>query len=91
MQEMLAFAYKNHNLGGLEEGMLLNVYKAMMRAGTPLLEAYLKRREGRGKEDPARAHERRGRAVLPRAPGALAWFHAASVGESLSLLAIISR
>ncbi|MDI1228003.1 MAG: glycosyltransferase N-terminal domain-containing protein [bacterium] len=71
--------------------MLLNVYKAMMRAGTPLLEAYLKRREGRGKEDPARAHERRGRATLPRAEGALAWFHAASVGESLSLLAIISR
>lgn len=71
--------------------MLLNVYKAMMQAGTPLLEAYLKRRETRGKEDPARAHERRGRAKLPRAPGALAWFHAASVGESLSLLAIISR
>lgn len=71
--------------------MLLNVYKAMMQAGTPLLEAYLKKRETRGKEDPARAHERRGRAALPRAPGALAWFHAASVGESLSLLAIISR
>lgn len=71
--------------------MLLNVYKAMMQAGTPLLEAYLKKRETRGKEDPARAHERRGRAKLPRAPGALAWFHAASVGESLSLLAIIAR
>lgn len=71
--------------------MLLNVYKAMMQAGTPLLEAYLKKRETRGKEDPARAHERRGRAVLPRAAGALAWFHAASVGESLSLLAIIAR
>ncbi len=71
--------------------MLLNVYKAMMAAATPLLDAYLKRREGRGKEDPARAHERRGRAKLPRASGSLAWFHAASVGESLSLLAIISR
>ncbi len=71
--------------------MLLNVYKAMMRAGTPLLEAYLKKRESRGKEDPARAHERRGRARLPRATGALVWFHAASVGESLSLLSIISR
>lgn len=71
--------------------MLLNVYKAMMQAGTPLLEAYLKKRETRGKEDPARAHERRGRATRLRAPGALAWFHAASVGESLSLLAIIAR
>ncbi len=71
--------------------MLLNVYKAMMRAGTPLLEAYLKKRESRGKEDPARAHERRGRTKLPRAAGALVWFHAASVGESLSLLSIISR
>lgn len=71
--------------------MLLNVYKAMMQAGTPLLEAYLKRRAGRGKEDPARAHERRGRATMPRGAAPLAWFHAASVGESLSLLAIISR
>ncbi|HYD19714.1 MAG TPA: 3-deoxy-D-manno-octulosonic acid transferase [Patescibacteria group bacterium] len=68
----------------------MTAYKTMMRAATPLLERYLRRRAARGKEDPARAGERRGAAQLPRKPGALAWFHAASVGESLALLSIIS-
>ena len=71
--------------------MLLNLYRAMMRASTPLLEAYLHKREARGKEDPARAPERRGRAARPRGANPLAWFHAASVGESLALLSLINR
>lgn len=71
--------------------MLLGIYKAMMQASTPLLDAYLKKRETRGKEDPARAGERRGRAARARGDHPLVWFHAASVGESLSLLAIIAR
>jgi len=69
--------------------MLLALYNVMMRASTPLLGAYLKKREKLGKEDPARAAERRGQAALSRPPGPLVWFHAASVGESLSLLALI--
>lgn len=56
-----------------------------------MLEAYLRRRESRGREDPARAGERRGRPSLPRGSAPLVWFHAASVGESLALLAIIER
>lgn len=39
-----------------------------------------------------RAHEKLGHATEPRKPeGPLIWFHAASVGESLSVLALITR
>ncbi|MEH6644168.1 3-deoxy-D-manno-octulosonic acid transferase [Sulfitobacter sp.] len=38
-----------------------------------------------------RAHERLGQATENRADGTLIWFHAASVGESLSVLALITR
>lgn len=71
--------------------MLLTIYKAVMRASRPLLEAYLQRREARGKEDPARAAERRGEPGRAKGANPLVWFHAASVGESLSLLALIAR
>ncbi|MDP2205715.1 MAG: 3-deoxy-D-manno-octulosonic acid transferase [Alphaproteobacteria bacterium] len=71
--------------------MLLGLYKIAMQASAPLLEAYLQKRSRAGKEDPARAHERRGRPQLPRPAAPLVWFHAASVGESLSLLALVTR
>ncbi len=38
-----------------------------------------------------RAHERLGHATQARHDGTLVWFHAASVGESLSVLALITR
>lgn len=38
-----------------------------------------------------RCHERLGHATQERRAGALVWFHAASVGESLSVLALITR
>lgn len=72
--------------------MLLPLYKNLMRATTPLLEAYLGRRQRRGKEDAARSGERRGKAGRARdASRPLVWCHAASVGESLSLLAVVER
>lgn len=71
--------------------MLLAVYKNMMRAATPLLEAYLQKRRRAGKEDPARARERRGRPGMPRGEGRIVWVHAASVGESMSMLALVDR
>lgn len=69
----------------------MNLYKALMRVSAPALEIYLKKRALRGKEDVPRAGERRGIAARPRGSRPLVWFHAASVGESLSLLAIIGR
>lgn len=71
--------------------MLLGLYKMAMQACTPLLGMYLQKRSRAGKEDPKRAHERRGQPQLPRPAGVLVWFHAASVGESLSLLALVVR
>lgn len=98
MQEKLAFAHKKPNLGGrftltgiAKGSMLLALYRLMMQASTPLLGAYLQKRLRAGKEDPLRTHERRGRPQKPRPQGRLVWFHAASVGESLSLLALIHR
>jgi len=41
--------------------------------------------------DVHRAHEKLGHASQPRPQGKLIWFHAASVGESLSVLALIDR
>lgn len=51
----------------------------------------LERRLAAGKEDPARMGERRGEPGAPRPQGPLVWFHAASVGEALSLLEVIRR
>jgi len=59
------------------------------------LEGYAKRvlqkRLIAGKEDPERLPERQGVASAARPAGTLIWFHAASVGESLSLMSLIER
>jgi 3-deoxy-D-manno-octulosonic-acid transferase len=68
---------------------LLQLYETLMRAGTPALEGLLARRANMGKEDIGRIDERRGNASRPRPNGALAWVHAASVGEAQSTLILI--
>ena len=71
--------------------MLMTLYKGLTKRSTPLLEAYLNRRMQRGKEDPARTPERRGRPSRTRENKPLVWLHAASVGESQALLILIQR
>jgi 3-deoxy-D-manno-octulosonic-acid transferase len=69
----------------------LSLYRALTTLLGPLVSLYLLRRLARGKEDRVRFAERRGVASLPRPEGALVWIHAASIGEAVSMLALIDR
>lgn len=55
----------------------------------PTLRLMLRRRAVRGKEVPGRLGEREGIDDTPRPEGLLVWVHAASVGESVSVLPVI--
>ena len=65
------------------------LYRAATASLEPLAPALLRARARRGKEDLARLSERWGVASCPRPLGRLAWLHGASVGEGLSLLALV--
>ena len=71
--------------------MILGLYRATSILGEPIIRLLLARRRQRGKEDGARFSERFGISSLPRPDGALAWIHAASVGEAISVLSLIGR
>lgn len=57
----------------------------------PVVQFALRRRLRAGKELPDRLQERRGTELAPRPDGRLVWLHAASVGETLSLLPLLEE
>lgn len=57
----------------------------------PGLRLMLRRRVARGKEIAARLPEREGIEAAPRPPGRLVWVHAASVGETQSVLPLLGE
>ena len=69
----------------------LGVYRTAGVMATPLVGAYLAYRTAKGKEERARRTERFGYASANRPQGPLVWFHAASVGETNSIVPLIKE
>jgi 3-deoxy-D-manno-octulosonic-acid transferase len=70
--------------------MLLSAYAGATTLAAPALRAMLRRRIDRGKELADRLPERFGIDPTPRPAGRLLWLHAASVGETMSVLPVLS-
>ncbi len=68
---------------------MLSLYRSAAWLATPVLRRHLARRVPQGKEEPERIGERYGIASRPRPAGRLGWLHAASVGETQSLMPLI--
>ena len=69
----------------------LRLYSAAANLIAPLAYARVEDKLAAQGTDPARLTERMGRATANRPNGPLIWFHAASVGESVSVLRLITR
>ena len=77
--------------GALTAHAALGAYRAVGLLGAPFIRRHLRSRCAQGKEDAARLGERLGQPGAVRPEGPLIWFHAASVGESMSVLPLIER
>lgn len=66
-----------------------SLYRILTELGAPIIRGVLRRRLARGREDPLRFSERKGKPGMPRPPGPLLWLHAVSIGEAQSVLTLI--
>ncbi len=70
--------------------MLFSIYGGAASMAAPLLQKMLRRRLARGKEVAGRMPERWGEDATPRPTGRLLWLHAASIGETVSVLPVLT-
>ena len=68
---------------------VLRLYRLIAFLAAPLLRFRLRRRAAAGREEASRIDERFGHASVQRPQGHLVWVHAASVGETKSVLPLI--
>ena len=68
---------------------ILTAYRWMGAAAYPLIGGYVAWRASRGKEEASRRKERYGKTEYSRPQGPLVWMHAASVGETVSVVPLI--
>ena len=76
--------------GTVEPGRRLKAYRTLTSLARPVAPLLLSLRARSGKEEPQRRHERMGQPSVARPAGRLAWFHAASVGETNAILPLMS-
>ncbi len=71
--------------------MIAGLYRGLTSVAAPALAGWLRLRLRQGKEDAERIGERRGIAGRQRPAGPLVWLHAASVGEAMSVLPLVTE
>ena len=67
------------------------IYRLITTLIRPFIYFYILIRISKGKEDKSRVTERYGISGIERKDGKVIWFHAASIGESLSVLPILRK
>lgn len=70
---------------------LLTTYRWAGAATYPLIGGYIAWRAAKGKEERTRRHERYGKTPLARPAGPLVWVHAASVGETMAVVPLVTH
>ena len=70
---------------------MIRLYAAATVLAWPLIRLIMWQRVKQGKEDGQRIGERFGRISTPRPTGPIIWVHAASIGETVSILSLVER